>query len=60
MMLSHGFVRSMAMSDPDGKSTAAVVMAGQVSSEMYDFHNYHSVVDQITGAANYHRELNLP
>ena len=31
MMLSHGFVRSMAMSDPDGKSSASVVMAGSVS-----------------------------
>jgi len=60
MMLSHGLVRSMAMSDPEGKASAQVVMAGPVSSEMYDFHNYHSVVDQITGAANYHRELNLP
>src|SRR3569833_2263478 len=60
MMLSHGMVRSMALSDPDGKGSAQVVMDGPVSSEMYDFHNYHTVVDQITGAANNHRELNLP
>lgn len=60
MMFCHGIVRTMAMSDPKGEGSAAVVMAGPVASEMYDFHNYHSVVDEITGAANYHRELNLP
>lgn len=59
MMFSHAVVRSIAMTDPNGNGTAAVVSSGQVSSELYDFHNYHTVVDQITGAANYHREINL-
>jgi uncharacterized membrane protein required for colicin V production len=59
MMFSHALVKTIALSDPSGDGSGALVATGTVSSEMYDFHNYHSIVDGITGAANYHREINL-
>jgi hypothetical protein len=59
IMLSHAIVKTIAYSDPNGDGNGAVMASSSVASEMYDFHNYHSVVDQITGAANYHREINL-
>jgi uncharacterized membrane protein required for colicin V production len=57
LMFCHCLVRGIAFSDPNGDGSGALVSTGVVSSEVYDFHSCHSIVDSITGAASYHREL---
>jgi len=60
MMFSHALVKTVHFSDQAGTDpSTGVVATGPVASEMYDFHNYHSVVDQITGIESYHREISL-
>lgn len=58
VMLSHGLTRSVAYADAGVDGSSQVVSSGVVSSELYDFHGYHAVLDQLTGAVSYHRELN--
>ncbi len=56
MMLAHGLVRVIVLSDPSGN--AAQMVAGSfMGNEMLDFTTYHSVIDALSGAANTHRQL---
>jgi uncharacterized membrane protein required for colicin V production len=58
-MFAHCLVRGIAFSDPTGDGSGVLVTTGVVSSEMYDFHTYHALVDSITGAVSYHREISV-
>jgi uncharacterized membrane protein required for colicin V production len=57
VMLAHGLVRGVTLSSQAGVGPA-VVSAGGVASEIFDFHSYHAIMDSLTGAVSYHRELN--
>ena len=57
MVAAHGIVHALAMADPDGIGNAVLVANSLVGREMLDFPTFHSVMDTITGAASYHREM---
>ena len=57
MIAAHGIVHALAMADPNETGNAVLVANSLVGNEMLGFPAYHSVMDTITGAATYHREL---
>ena len=57
VILAHGVVSALVTSDPRREASAALVAAAPVGREVYEFPTYHSVMDTITGATSYHREL---
>jgi len=56
-ILAHGIVSALVTSDPNREASAAIVTQGTVGNELYSFPGYHSVMDTITGATTYRREL---
>ena len=57
MILAHVLVAALITSDPQRVASAALVSQGTVGTELYSFPAYHSVIDTITGATSYRREL---
>ena len=57
MILAHTVVTDLVTADPRREASAALVASGTVGHEMYSFPTYHSVLDTITGATTYRREL---
>ncbi|MBV9850919.1 MAG: hypothetical protein JO250_14700 [Armatimonadetes bacterium] len=57
MIAAHGIVRALAMADPTGTAGAATVAGSFVGHEMLTFPTYHAVMDTVTGATSYRREL---
>ena len=57
MILAHTVVTDLVTADPRREASASLVASGTVGSEMYLFPTYHSVMDTITGATTYRREL---
>ena len=57
MIAAHGIVHVLAMADPNETGNALLVAKSVVGNEMLDFPTYHSVMDTVTGASTYRREL---
>jgi len=57
MIVAHGLVSTLVTADPQRVASAAPVRQGAVGTELYSFPAYHSVIDTITGATTYRREL---
>jgi len=58
MILAHALVSALVMGGAvsDSRQEASASL-GTVSGELYDFPTYHSVINTITGAGTYRREL---
>ena len=57
VIVAHSLVAALVTSDPHRVASAALVADAPVGREMYEFPAYHSVMDTITGATTYRREL---
>lgn len=57
MILAHGLVRMVVLSDPAGQSGTRLVSESFLGSEMLSFTTYHSVLATLTDATNTHRAL---
>lgn len=58
MIVAHTLVSTLVMSGAVREvSQVASASLGTVSTELYDFPTYHSVMNTITGAGTYRREL---
>lgn len=57
MILAHGLVRTVILSDTAGQSGARLVSESFLGSEMLSFTTYHSVLETLTGITNTHRAL---
>lgn len=57
MILAHSLVSTLVTSDPQRMASADLVRSGTIGTELYSFPAYHSVIDTITGATSYRREL---
>ena len=57
MILAHGLVRVVVLSDPAGQSGARLVSESFLGNEMLSFTTYHSVLATLTDATNTHRAL---
>ena len=57
MIAAHGIVHSLAMADPNGTAGAALVAGSFIGHEMLNFPTFHAVMDTITGATSYRRQL---
>ncbi len=57
MVAAHGIVHALDMADPNGTAGAALVASSLVGREMLNFPTFHSVMDTVTGATTYRREL---
>ncbi len=53
-IIAHTLIATQVLGDSPQEASASL---GTVSGEMYDFTTYHSVVNLITGAGTYRREL---
>ena len=57
MIAAHGIVRAVALADPSGTAGAALVAGSCIGHEMLDFPTFHAVMNTLTGATSYRREL---
>ncbi len=57
VILAHVCTSAMVTSDPHREASAALVASATLGHEVYSFPTYHSVMDTITGATTYRREL---
>ena len=57
VILAHSLTVALIMADPERQGMGGQVAQGMVSDELYSFPGYHSVLDTITGATSYRREL---
>jgi uncharacterized membrane protein required for colicin V production len=56
-ILAHVLVSALVTADPQQEASAALVGQGTVGTELYSFPTYHTVLNTITGAGTYRREL---
>ena len=57
VIVAHSLVSALVTSDPHRVASAALVADAPVGREVYGFPTYHSVLDTITGATTYRRDL---
>ena len=57
VILAHGLVCAMDLSDPTGNGSDQVIASGPVATEMLTFPTYHQVMETLTGGAAYRRQL---
>jgi uncharacterized membrane protein required for colicin V production len=60
IMCAHSVVKTIDISDPDGKGSGIMIAQGLLGNETLNFTTYHSMMNTVTGASTYHREFTDP